>query len=236
MTTSNASAAGKIARLLGRGHLKVLVGFWVVVLVGWAGTVATIETFVGLKTSTWWWFTRSAPKYFLLVLGILAASVYLPRFIAYGFTRRDVRVGTGALAGVLALAFGALVLVGFGIESVVFSATGISDRLTDPYPISSFGDAVGIAVRMILLCLVYPCTGWVLGAGYYRLGVWRGSLFLIPGIAPVFLAETALDAGWLASRFALGAAGAAAAAACVAASAVLAHFVTRDLPIRSTSG
>ena len=187
MTTPNASAAGKIARLLGRGHLKILVGFWAVMLVGWAGTVAAVETFVGLKTSTWWWFIRSAPKYFLLVLGILAAAVYLPRFVAYGITRRDARVGTGALAGVVALAFGALVLVGFGIELVVFSVTGIADRLTDPYPISSVGDAVGIAVRTILLCLVYPVTGWVLGAGYYRLGVWRGSLLLSPGIAPVFL-------------------------------------------------
>jgi hypothetical protein len=233
MTASSTSAAPRVARLLGRGHLKILLGFWAVMLVGWAGTVTTVETLGDMRTSMWWWFTRTTPKYFVLVLGILAGSVYLPRFIAYGITRRDVRVGAGAVLAVVALAFAALVLVGFGIEYGVYSNTGILGRLYDPYPISSVGDAVGIGVRTTLLCLIYPVTGWVLGAGYYRLGLWRGSLVLIPGIAPLFLAEAALDADRLASRFVLGTA---AAAACVLAAAVLGHFLTRDMPVRPTAG
>lgn len=222
-----------VIRLLGRSHLKIVCWFWVVVLVGWAGTATTMGTFTDIRASVWEWFSRAAPKYFLLVIGILAGSVYLPRFVAYGITRRDVRAGAAVLAPVLASAFAAMVLLGHGIEYAAFSATGVIDQFSGAYPVASAGDAVESGVRVTLLCLAYLCSGWLLGAGYYRYGVWRGSLFLPPALLPLAGAEAALDAGGLADRFAVGVV---VAAACVGAGVVLAHAVTRDIPIRPTPG
>jgi hypothetical protein len=161
--------------------------------------------------------------------------------VAHGITRRHVFVVAGLVMVPTAVLFGLLTLGIFGLESVVFDLTGITDGLTREPAVSSAAGAARIWGEATLMYLLWTAWGWLVGAGYYRLGPWLGTLFMIPAGVPVAIGEIAVSNDDPGSGFTgLGDVPATAAGVLTVALTLLAivgsYLLIRDVPIRKVSG
>jgi hypothetical protein len=86
-----------------RAFRWAFLGFWAVVLGGWVTVVAIIDALGGVPPVMWHSFSAAAPKWFLFILAIIMATVYLPIYVAHGITRRHFAIGSALAVGVAAL-------------------------------------------------------------------------------------------------------------------------------------
>jgi hypothetical protein len=229
-----------VVRQLRVTYLQTFVWFWVVVAGCWA-IVATVIILIGdADMSVWHWFGTSPAKYFLMVLGIITASVYLPVYVGHGITRRQFAAGSAAFFGVASVAFGVVVLAGY------HAATGQFGPASGSYPVTSFGDGLAVFARYAVIHAAFVCTGWLLGATFYRFGPWIGIVLIPVCVLPGFGVDFVLGTGTeqtglhLYDIVELGAAylpaGLLVGAALLALGAALAFAVVRDVPIRKVTG
>jgi hypothetical protein len=230
-----------VARQLLRSYGGIFVSFWLL-LVG--GTFFFRTTLLmGINSpgaSAWRWFAVTPPKWFLFVLAIITAGVYLQVFIGHGITRRNIVLGVGVVFGIGALASGLAVVAGFGVERIVFAAT---DRLTEAHPTASLAGIGVIALTVVLQYAAFSLSGWLVGAGFYRFGAWGGIAFIVPALLPAALAEVVFERGTLGDgernllRLGdLALTGASAVSLAVTALGALAAYqVVRTVPVRKVS-
>lgn len=81
----------------------------------------------------WLLIVGSATKYWLLIVGILLATMQLRVFVANGVTRRDFTTGAARFGLVAAVALAVLVVGGHAVESAV-----VTGGLTDVHPPAEF--------------------------------------------------------------------------------------------------
>lgn len=237
MTTPSRSPVLRLIRYMIPAHVKVYAVFWTVLLLVWAAGVAFVSAVGTIETSLVAIVNLVPPKWFLFVITILIAAVELPTYVAHGVTRRDVCLASLAMLSATAFGFGLLTLGMFGLESATFRLIGV-DGLNGALPVSSGPDALRLVGEASLLYLLWAAWGWLVGAGYYRFGAWRGTLFLAPAGLPVLIGELAMNGDNAGSGLASLAPGAAAALTVAATLlALLGAFVlVRDVPIRKVSG
>jgi hypothetical protein len=227
-------------------YLQTFVWFWVVVGAGWA-VVATVIIGIGdADVSLWHWFGTSPAKYFLLVIGIITSAIYLAVFVGHGVTRRQFAAGCAVFFGLTSLAFGAIVLVGYLLEIALHAATGQFGASSATYPVNSVGDGLGVFLRYAVIYAAFACSGWLLGAVFYRFGPWLGILLVPVCALPGFGADFVLGMGTevngqhLYELIDLGAAylpaGLLIAVALLALGVFFGYAVVRDAPIRKVTG
>jgi hypothetical protein len=87
--------------------------------------------------------------------------------------------------------------------------------------------------------LAWACTGWLIGAGFYRFGTWGGIAFILPASIPAAVTEIAFNASPALRSGAEGGAlavDAAVAAAAIAAGLLGAFLVVRTIAINTIPG
>jgi hypothetical protein len=184
------SATRDAARALFRRGLPFHLFWWAVLIVVITGILVARARFAAVDTSTWFW-AGSSPRIMFLVIGILLPTLFLPRWVSHGITRRAFALAGGLDMAAAAIAGGAIMAAGYAVESAVYDAAGWQPALDGP-TLPLFIDGRQwylIVVGYTLLFSAYAITGWLLGAGYYRWGPWRGTLFVAPAVLPLVATE-----------------------------------------------
>lgn len=179
-------------------------------------------------------------RWIVFVLGVIIPPTLLRPHVAAGGTRRSLATGTIRAAVMVGLAFGAVTALYLVGERALFGALGMSWGQTIGLPGEGFG---GLALRGIAEALVvatYTLSGALVSMGYYRLGMGRGTAFILVSLVPPVLVDLATRTGGLAAvvgdrypfdgamAVAVGLAGALVAAGLAAS---LLHAVQRAIPL-----
>lgn len=138
---------------------------------------------VSMETHSFLTMAYSPSKVFMLVLGILSVSSFLPFYVQHGVTRRDYFYGASVSSvaltgGLMALAW--LVTI---IEQV------IRPDMVNPSFLGPDASWLLTAFVFMLVILMYFAGGWLIGAGFYRYGA-GGLLFILLAVLFISFVES----------------------------------------------
>jgi hypothetical protein len=191
-----------------------------------------------------WEVASQLPRWFVGGIGVYLTAVYLPLYIAHGYTRREFMAQVPA-ATVVTVALAALLMtVGYGLERIVYAVAEWPQVLQQSHLYTSADQYGLILLEFGLLFAVWATAGALGGAGFYR-GPGPGLAVAPVALLMIGFAEAVLNPGFfevvtaVAAGFGLqpeGVSPAAAigvSAAAVLAGAALTWMLVRDQPIRS---
>lgn len=222
---------------------------WGVLLI-WAGFTAfmfavilTVSALRSIEVSGWEIGSQLA-RWFAGGVGVYATAVYLPLYIAHGYTRREAarQLPVASVGTILLLA--ALMTAGYGIERLVYTAAGWPQTLEQQHLFTSPDQYGLILVEFTLLLAVWAAAGALAGAAFYR-GPGPGALFAPVVLVLVGVTEAVLNPGFfelitgflallmLQPEALSNTAAAAVALACLAAALPVTWLLVRDLPLRN---
>ena len=142
------------------------------------------------------WETGSQiPRWFAGAVGIYLTAVYLPLYIAHGYTRREsARQLTVATVGTITVMAG-LMTLGYAIERAIYAVAGWPQTLTQSHLYDTASNYPLVFLEFLLLFTVWTAAGAFAGAAIYRNPA--NGLFAIPvGIVMIGLAEAVLNPGF----------------------------------------
>ncbi|GAB7050578.1 hypothetical protein [Catenuloplanes indicus] len=183
-----------VRRLFRRIGLMVSI-YWAILIPVYLVVAGSVGLFGTLDVSMWLNVGGAPPRYWLLSMGIVTVLGGRP-YIALGVTRRQLAEAHLVLYAAMALLFAVVQVAGYLPEHAVYAATGLLDRLAEPYPVTGAGDAARALLTGTVLNLVYLAAGALIGLGFYRYRL-GGGLAIIPvaALAPI-AAEAAFDIQW----------------------------------------
>jgi hypothetical protein len=223
-----------VTKTLFRVYRPVALWFVGFLVVGAAIAEAVITRFTEPGFSLWLLVAGTAPRYWLLVVGIMLVTMHLRQYISNGVTRRDFLAGAGVFGLILAVLFALWVPLGHGVESALL---GLEGRLPAGYPAFTLSVALREFGYALPGSLAFLVAGVAISAGFYRYGPWAGFLVLLPGALPVVATAAFLgidEQGDLAARFVPYAVALAVSLVVTALAAAVYHRTLRDVPIRRT--
>jgi hypothetical protein len=167
----------------------------------WAGFFVFV-TLVTLVVSAFrpieisgWEVASQLPRWFVGGIGVYLTAVYLPLYIAHGYTRREflaqAPLATAATVGVAAL----LMTVGYGLERVVYGLADWPQTLQQSHLFAAPDQYGLILLEFLVLFSVWAAAGALCGAGFYR-GPAPGLAVTPVALAMVGLAEAVLNPGF----------------------------------------
>lgn len=181
--TARDSLPLQINASLFHSYRSSVVWFWVILFLIYAGVGifhhVTLRSVLGTESDVWGGIASQASRWFVLVIGILVATLSLPVHVAHGLTRRDFAAGAALFGLLLALLCSGAVVAGYVIFSGVHWA---GTRPEQPL--------LWVAVSLIFLLQAWFLAGSLIGAGFYRFRKW-GMLFIPAGLACVAGVEAA---------------------------------------------
>jgi hypothetical protein len=193
MTTNTASI---VTRAQLRAGLPMVAGYWGIMIPIYLAIITVIVTVGDTEVSIWATSGGSAPKYFLLAVGVMLTTAYLPVYVGNGVTRRDFAYGASLYVLAVAAVYAVLMTLGFAIEYAIYTSADLMGNLTDPYPVRSVADGLDTLVAELLVGTVYLCCGWVMGTCFYRFGTWWGIGLIPVTLVPAVLTEVGFDSLW----------------------------------------
>ena len=219
----------------------------------WAGfavfvfaMVFAIAAFRPIEVSGWETGSQ-IPRWFAGAVGIYLTAVYLPLYIAHGYTRRESARQLGAATAGTITVMAALMTLGYAVERAVYAVAGWPQALTQPHLYDTATNYPLVFVEFLLLFTVWTAAGAFTGAAIYRNPA--NGLFAIPiGIVMIGMAEAALSpglfelvttfAGWLglATDGVSVTASIAITVGCLAVALPATWWFVRDLPLRNQRG
>lgn len=134
-------------------------------------------------------------RWFMMVLGMIVPAAYLRLHLAAGGTRGTLATGTvrGALAGGALLGpVTAVYLLG---ERALFEALGQTWSRTYGLPVDGWAGFALTLVTEALVVATYYLVGAAIAAGYYRLGMVRGTVYILAALVPAALVDLATHTG-----------------------------------------
>ena len=228
--------AGRVTRMSWIG-----VAGYSVIIVG-ASVLADVFTgaFGRIRTSIAQYPLLNSPQYFLMVFGIVAVTTQLAVFVAHGVTRRDFARGAAVFLAGLALWFAVVQVAVLLAENGVFHLAGIAGDLTQPHPAGTPAAAGRLFMQCLMVGAAHAVSGWLIGSGYYRYGPWLGTVLIVPGYLPAYIAAVAMDTGTSGLRIDLGfglagakvPAGVLVSLAVIAAASWVCYALTRSIALR----
>ncbi len=123
-------------------------------------------------------FMLQPAKIYLLVLGILSISSFLPFYLQQGVTRRDYFIGTTLSAIGLSITLAAMSGIVTLILYLIHRWLSLPDFISftsDIYPDASL--MIDFAV-FIVTSLAYYVAGWFIGIGFYKYSALLGMSFI----------------------------------------------------------
>lgn len=171
--------------------LQLGLWLWPLVIAISLGVPLIVDRFGG-HTGSIYAGVSQAPRWFLFAMAIVVIAEGLGPHVALGMTRRSFlrQQATGLL--VVAVVWGVVSLVVTLLERAFFAGRdwpletvyGQHPVPTEPWPL--------VFVDHAVLLAVFALSGLAVGAVYYRLGGWIGTLALPLTVGPVLLAATVL--------------------------------------------
>lgn len=128
-------------------------------------------------------FAYRPAKVYMLVIGIISISSFLPFFVKQGITRKDYFVGS-AISSVI-VSFILMTMAGIvAIVEKIFIPTRETASFLGP-------DASWFLIIAIfsLNILVYFMAGWLIGSGFYRFGGLGGMLYIVMAVVVVSISD-----------------------------------------------
>ncbi len=227
-----------VAAVLSRQLRSTLIAWWSSIVVLFAAGLV-VRAWIAEVDSSTWQYAQVAPAVFMLVVGILLPTVFLPMHVGQGVTRRAFTRAAALWAVGAAVAGAVVIVLGFAVEGLVYDAAGWEQAIEQPRLFDDAGQWHLILAQHVPLLVVYLAGGWVIGAAYYRWGWWRGSLAVPLGVVPLFALDVVLgdgfgDAlfGWATPRELDPLLVAVLTLVIVAATAAVGAALVRDLPLR----
>jgi hypothetical protein len=172
------------------GTLAWLGSLWLVVGVVYAGALAAISIWGSLDSSLWSEAVAGWQRWPVAAAGFAAVSSFVPMLLTNGVTRRRTSHAITVGGALLALIGAVFVVVGFGVESIVFDSNGWAHRVDS---IDNFDD-LGLArvgLSFLVVLLAYFVAGWFTALAYRRWG-WFAVLAVPFAAIPVVVCEFAL--------------------------------------------
>ncbi|GAA4695167.1 hypothetical protein APR04_002511 [Promicromonospora umidemergens] len=134
-------------------------------------------------------------RWFMMVLGMIVPSAYLRLHVAAGGTRGALATGTVRGALVSGAMFGPVTAIYLVGERALFGALDQSWSRTYGLPVDGWA---GIALTMLTESFVvatYYLVGAAISAGYHRLGMVRGTAYIVAALVPAALVDLATHTG-----------------------------------------
>jgi hypothetical protein len=185
-----------VTRAQTQASLALVAGYWAIMLPVYALIISVVVTVGDTDVSVWATSGGSAPKYFLLAVGVMLTTVYLPVYVGNGVTRRDFALGASLYVLIVAVVYAILMTLGFAFEHAAYTSADLMDNLTDPYPVRSVADALEMFVGALLVGIVYLCSAWLMGTCFYRLGNWWGIVLIPVTLLPAVVTEVGFNSLW----------------------------------------
>ncbi|MBD8498489.1 hypothetical protein [Paenibacillus arenosi] len=120
----------------------------------------------------------TSSKVFFLICGLLSMGGFIKYFVSNGVTRRDYYKGTVQSILYLSLSFTAAVAILYGLESLIMNILGLERNLHVP---------IMFYVKIVFDVILFYVVGWFIAAGFYRLNVWLGMVFIAITVLIVFI-------------------------------------------------
>ncbi len=132
---------------------------------------------------TFFTFAYHPSKIFMLVIGIIHVSGFLPFFAKQGVTRRDYFFGSGISSVLVSL----MLMISAGLVTLVENI--LFPVIETEFIISAEAPWYLTATVFTLNLLVYFMAGWLIGAGFYRFGGIGGMLYIAIAIVMVLFSS-----------------------------------------------
>ncbi|AVT30399.1 MULTISPECIES: hypothetical protein [unclassified Plantactinospora] len=148
----------------------------------WAGFLAVVAVIVlgiavfGRVTASAWEKAAVLPRWYVLFVGIALIREFLPLYVAHGQTRRRFGVHAAVTVTLLAPFLSALLVVGYLIETGVYSLAGWEQALDRTHLFGEPTQLHLVFLEYALEFLVWLAGGAFIGAAYYR---WEAGGLLI---------------------------------------------------------
>lgn len=178
-----------VALHLWRGYRFSILGFWIVlfaiyfiisVVLRTNGIEVNMNNAADIEGS--WHGYSTAPKVYLLVIGILLTLASLSSFVANGVTRRHFFQGSSLLLLFFSLISAILITAGYPMEQLVYHLMDDDSKLSHPPLFQT-------AFEFFLLFFAYFGVGWLIGTGFYRFYWWIGIINCCLALVPIVLLE-----------------------------------------------
>jgi hypothetical protein len=186
-----------VARTQARAGLTTVAGYWAIMITIYAVIITIVVSVGDTDVSIWATSGGSAPKYFLLAIGVMLTTAYLPGYVGNGVTRRDYALGASLYVLAVAAVYAVIMTLGFLVEHAIYSSADLMGGLEDPYPVRSLADGLGTLVAELFVGIIYLCCGWLMGTCFYRFGAWWGIGLIPVTLLPVVVTEVGFDSLWL---------------------------------------
>lgn len=172
------------------GALLLWAGLVVFVLI----LVFAISAFRTIEVSGWETASQ-LPRWFAGAIGVYLTAVYLPLYVAHGFTRREIarQLPVAAIGTVVIMAV--CMTLGYGIERVVYTVAGWPQALGQEHLYTTASDYSLIFLEFLLLFTVWASAGALAGAAVYRNPAY-GFVAIPVAVVLVGLAEAAVSPGF----------------------------------------
>ncbi len=138
-------------------------------------------------------FLLNPSKIYMLVIGIMSISSFLPFYIRAGITRRDYFIGamfSGIALSVFLTLLSLLVTILLSWIQTLLPATFPIGTINELFPHVSL--LSGILISIVTVFMFYT-AGWLISAGFYRYHWVIGMLFIAIAILYVSASELLLD-------------------------------------------
>ncbi|BCB79467.1 hypothetical protein GCM10022251_72070 [Phytohabitans flavus] len=233
-----------VSRAQLRAALPMIAGYWGVMAVIYTVIITAVLAAGDTEVSIWATSGGSAPKYFLLAVGVMLTTVFLPAYVGNGVTRRHFVLGGSLYLLVIAAVYAVIMTLGYVVEHGIYTSADLMGGLQEPYPVLNVTDGLVALVAELCIGIVYLCCGWLMGTCFYRCGNWLG-IGLIPlTVAPAIVTEIGFDALWFGHLINNGlgierpplAVGVLMAAACIAVAWSVNFALVRAVAIKKVSG
>jgi hypothetical protein len=196
-----AAVPGQLRRVfvfLVYGVRQMLIGYWLVMLLGFTATGVIIHLVKGTLDESVWDYAAQSPKYFNASVGVMLTPAFLTLLVAHGVTRRALAIAGTALLVLNAAGMAVLWAVIYLLERGLFSWQGWPQELNNPHLFTETTQSGLVFTEFFLLVLSHEVAGWLIGTTFFRYRFWGGLAFLPLTLLPAVGTELLLLSGWVA--------------------------------------
>lgn len=183
-------------RFLIASHQGAFVWTWLSFIIAIALVGFGIAAWGTLEVSVWHG-ASAIPQWAMLGLAISLPAEHLPVFVGHGVSRRHFYTGVMGFFVALALASAGVMVLGYGLEHLVYTTFGLPHVLGNAYHFTSAGEVGRIIVQFTLLFIALLVSGLLIGLGFYRYGAWRGLPTLLTASTLALATSALMQSGWV---------------------------------------